>query len=145
MKKIVVNIMATMGLSLALLAMIGSFSGAEFLCINSIYQVLAANIVIHLGLSVTNKVECKYWMLESFLDIPYTIGILMVFGFVFDWYLYTPFWMLAIMAVIVYLLGCATSIFRIRKDVKIVNELLRNRNHQYIIRGDKNESTIISG
>lgn len=130
MKRIVVNIMSTTGISLVILALIGAFSGAGFLCIDSVFQVFAANVVIHLGLILTNKFESKYLVLESFLDISYTIVILLTFGLAFGWYPYTPVWVLAIMAVIVYLIGCASNIFRMREDVKIVNELLQNRNRQ---------------
>ncbi|MFA9464865.1 MAG: hypothetical protein ACERKN_11320 [Velocimicrobium sp.] len=132
MKRIIVNIMSTMGISLVILSMIGIFSGAQFLCIDSVFQLLGANIVIHLGLILTNKFESKYLVLESFLDISYIIGILLAFGFVFDWYSYTPTWVLVIMALVVYLIGCAIRIFRVREDVKIVNELLWNRNRQIL-------------
>ncbi|MDD3415573.1 MAG: hypothetical protein PHY47_16450 [Lachnospiraceae bacterium] len=130
MKKIVVNIMSTTGLSLVILALIGIFSGAKFLCLDSVFQLFGANVAIHLGLILTNKFESKYLILESFLDISYTIGIVLAFGFAFNWYLYIPVWILVIMAVVVYLIGCAISIFRLREDVKIVNELLQNRNRQ---------------
>ncbi len=132
MKRIVVNIMSTTGLTLIILALIGIFNGARFLCINGVIQAFVANIIIHLGLILTNKYESKYLIFESLLDISYTIGILLAFGFAFDWYPYTPAWMLIIMAVVVYLLGFATGIFRIRKDVKIVNDLLLNRNRQLL-------------
>lgn len=132
MKRIVVNMMSTTGVSLVILALMGTFSGAKFLCIDSVLQTFGANVVIHLGLILTKKFESKYLVLESFVDISYTIGILIAFGFVFDWYPYTPVWVLAIMAVVVYLIGFATNIFRMREDVKIVNELLQNRNRQIL-------------
>lgn len=130
MKRFVVSLMATTGISIVILALIGAFSGARFLYIDSVFQAFGANIIIHLGLLVTNKFDSKYLVLESLLDISYTIGILLVFGYAFNWYPYTPAWMLVLMAVSVYLIGCAISIFRLREDVRIVNELLQNRNHQ---------------
>jgi hypothetical protein len=130
MKRIVVNTMTTTGMVLVILALIGTFSGARFLCIDSMLQVFGANIVVHLGLILTNKFESKYFILEALLDVSYTIGVLFIFGFAFNWYPYTPAWMLAVIAVSVYLIGCMISIFRMREDVKIVNELLQNRNHR---------------
>ena len=132
MKRIVVNILTTTGLSLVILALIGAFSGAKFLCIDSVFQTFGANVVIHLGLILTNKFESKYLVLESFVDISYTIGILLAFGFAFDWFPYTPVWVLAIMAVVVYLIGYTINILRVREDVKIVNVLLQNRNRQIL-------------
>lgn len=128
MKKAVVNIMATTGMTLIILALVVALYGASFLCITSVFQSLAANIVIHAGLTLTHKFESKYVILELLLDISYTIGILLVFGLIFGWYASTPAGVLAIMAVVIYLLNCSVGIFRVREDVKIINELLQNRN-----------------
>lgn len=130
MKKIFVNIMSTTGITLTMLALIGTLYGAKFLCIENVFQSFAANIVIHLGQFLTNKFESKYFILEALLDVSFSTVVILAFGFVFDWFSYTPVWVLAIMVVVVYLIGCSASIFRMREDVKIINELLQNRNRQ---------------
>jgi hypothetical protein len=130
MKRIIVNIMSTTGLSLLILALIGSFFRAKLLCIESMFQLFGANIIIHLGLILTRKFESHYLLLESMIDISYTIGIMFVFGFAFDWYQYVSVGILVTMAVVIYVIGCAISIFRSQEDVRIVNELLKKRNHQ---------------
>ncbi len=130
MKKAVVNIMATTGLTLIILALVAVLYGASFLCIASVFQSLAANIVIHAGLTLTHKFESKYMFLELLLDISYTIGILLVFGLIFGWYVNIPAGVLVSMAVVIYLLDCSVGIFRVREDVKIINELLQNRKCQ---------------
>ena len=84
MKKKVVNIMATMGITLVVLALIGSIYGAKILCISSVFQVLGANIVIHFGFVLTSKFESKYLLLEAVLDISYSIVVLIIFGAIFN-------------------------------------------------------------
>ena len=127
MKKMIINIMATTGITLVVLALIGTLYGAKFLCISGVFQSLGANIVMHLGFILTGKFESKYPILEAILDISYTIVVLIIFGAVFNWYRSTPIWVLIIMAVIIYSFGCLISIFRMREDVKDINELLQKR------------------
>lgn len=127
MKKMIINVMATTGITLIVLALIGTLYGAKLLFISGVFQSLGANIVMHLGLIITDKFESKYPILETILDISYTIIILIIFGAVFNWYRSTPIWVLIIMAVIIYSFGCFMSIFRMREDVKNINELLQKR------------------
>lgn len=128
MKKMIINVMATTGITLIILALIGTLYGAKFLFISGVFKSLGANIVMHLGLIITGKFESKYPILEAILDISYTIVVLIIFGAVFNWYRSTPIWILIIMAVIIYSFGCLMSIFRMREDVKAINELLQKRN-----------------
>ncbi len=128
MKKAAVNIMATTGMTMIILALIATLYGAKFLCITSVFQSLAANIVIHAGLFLTHKFESNYIFVEMLLDISYCIGMLLVFGLIFDWYVNVPVGVLASMAVIIYLLDCSVGIFRAREEVKVINKLLQNRN-----------------
>lgn len=128
MKKMIINVMATTGITLIVLALIGTLYGAKFLFISGVFQSLGANIVMHLGLIITGKFESKYPILEAILDISYSIVVLIIFGAVFNWYRSTPIWILIIMAVIIYSFGCLMSIFRMREDVKAINELLQKRN-----------------
>lgn len=130
MKKIIINIMATTGITLVVLALIGTLYGAKYLFISSVFQSLGANVVINLGLILTDKFESKNPILEALLDISYTIVVLIIFGAVFNWYSSTPIWILIIMAVFIYLSGCLISIFRMREDVKTINELLNKRRKQ---------------
>lgn len=127
MKKMIINVMTTTGITLIVLSLIGTLYGAKMLFISGVFQSLGANIVMHLGFIITGKFESKYHILESVLDISYTIVVLIIFGAVFNWYTSTPIWVLIIMAVIIYLFGCLMSIFRIKEDVKAINELLQKR------------------
>ena len=127
MKKIMTNVLATTGITLIVLAIIGALYGAKFILINGVFQSFATNIVIHLGFMVTEKVESKYPILETMLDIGYTLTVLIVFGAIFSWYNSTPIWILLIMGVLIYIIGSLISIIRMREDVKAINDLLQRR------------------
>ncbi len=128
MRRTILNITSTTGVTLIILAIIGTLSGAKFLLINSVFQSLVANIVIHLGYILTRKLESEYVILEAALDIGYTVIVLIILGFIFHWFTSTPIWMLVIMSIVIYIVGLLLSIFRIREEIDTINRLLKRRN-----------------
>ena len=140
MKKIIVNIMATTCLAVLIIMTIGFFySGSIIDLINGniylpsivFFQVLLANIIIHVGLYFTRKFENKYTILEYLLDISLIIIVLLVFGLIFMWYPDSP-WILVIIAVVIYILGLFTGIVRTRKEIDDINKLLQKRKEKSI-------------
>ena len=145
MKKIIINIMSTTGLSLIILAIIGTIYGADFLLINSVFQSLGANIIIHLGFLLTRKFESEYVALETLLDILYTTLVLIIFGEIFDWFNTTPKWILAIMAVVIHLIVLPLNMVRMREEANSINKLLKKRNRKINHGGSENENYYDSG
>lgn len=129
MKKMAVNILCSTALTLLVLAAFGTMFGATVLFISGVFQSLIANIVIHIGLLLTHKFESKYAVLEYTLDIVYTIAVVLIFGFVFNWYSSTPAWILVTMSVLIYLAGMLLSIIQMRQDISEINKLLKKRNN----------------
>lgn len=130
MKKMLVRILCSTGITLIVLAFVGMMSGARFLCISSVFESFAANIVIHVGFLFTRRFESNYTIIEYMIDLSYIIGVLLVFGAGFDWFDSTPIWMLMIIAAIVYALGLFLSITRMRQDIKEINVLLSKKNKE---------------
>ncbi len=130
MKDEIKNCMATTGLALVILAVVATLNGARFLFISSVYQTLAANIVIHLGLSLLKRFECKYFIVEIVAELGYVLAVLAISGYVFGWYSSTPIWLLAIIGTVVYLLGSLINIFRVNSDVEFINHQLKLRKEQ---------------
>lgn len=130
MKKAFINIMATTGVTLIVLAVLGTLFGAKAILISSVFQSLGANIVIHLGFLLTHRFESKYILLEAALDVGYTVVVVVVFGAIFDWFGSTPIWVLVLMAVIIYTISYLHNIFRAREEIREINLLLQKRNHQ---------------
>lgn len=134
MKRMVVNILCSTGITLLVLAVLGTILGAKFLFISSVFQSFIANIIIHTGLLFTHKFESSYAILEFMLDIGYTIVTVIALGALFKWYHSTPIWILIIMAVTIYLIGILLSIFQMRRDIEEINELLQKRNYKSFLR-----------
>lgn len=131
MKHNIKNCLATTGMSLVLLAMVAVLYHARFLCIESVFQVLCANILIHAGLALLKQFESKYFIVEILAEIGYILGVLLIAGLLFGWYSSTPAWVLVLMGISVYFLGGLIGVFRIKEDVEYINHQLKlHKMHQ---------------
>jgi len=126
-KKIITNIMFVTGASLVILAAFAALLNVEIHYVPVVFEIFAANILINIGLYLRWKYEIRNIILEYFVDISYTIVILVVFGLIFDWYSTIPVWLLVAMAVIIYIFAMIISVTRINKDAKELNKLLQKR------------------
>ena len=127
MKKSILSIMATTGVTLVILSTIAILYGGRFLFIKTIFEILLANIIIHYGLKLTGKFESKYVILESIVNISFILIVLISFGYIFDWYISTPLEILVIMAVVVYIIGCIIGSIYVKEDIKTINALIKIR------------------
>jgi hypothetical protein len=126
-KKIIGYIMFTTGASLVILAVFSALFDVEIPYVPAVLQIFAANIVINAGLFMLWKFEIRYIILQYLIDVSYIIVVLVVFGAIFDWYSVVPVWLLAAMAVVIYILGTIITITKFRKDTDEINELLQKR------------------
>jgi len=124
MNKLIVNCLATTGLTLITLAVIASLYQAKFLCVSSVYQCFIVNIIMHVGLILVRKFESNYFVIEFIIEIGYVLGLLIVSGFFFKWYSSTPLWVLILMGIVVYFLGCLLNIMKINDDMAFINKKL---------------------
>lgn len=54
---------------------------AEFHSISTVFEILGANVFIHLGLFMANKAEYKYWLAELITGNLIVISGLVILGF----------------------------------------------------------------
>jgi hypothetical protein len=120
--------MATTGLTLIILALIASLYQAKFLFVSSVYQSFIVNILIHFGLILVQKFESKYFIIEFIFEIGFILGLLVAFGFLFKWYSSTPLWVVILMGIVIYLLGCLVNIIKIKDDISYINKQLELTN-----------------
>jgi len=130
MKGVIVNIVATTGLALVILSMfvrllMWPYHDLYFSTV--VMQIFGANIVIHLGLRLTRKLESKYLALEVLLDMAYICAVVMVFGWVFDWFGAAPILILVVTAVVVHLVALFLNMARVREEANVINKLLKKR------------------
>jgi len=127
MKNLVINIIFCTGIALVILALFFLFFGEEQMLVFTIFQIFGVNIIINVGVLLLHKIEIRYLILEYLIDISFIITVLVLFGYIFDWYSVTPVWVLVIMAVVIYIFVIIASIVAVRKKTNEINELLRKR------------------
>ena len=124
-KKIIKYILASTGAVLFLLAIYKIFNNNNPIYSVNILQIVGANIVITIGLALTEKIESRYAILEVLLDITFMTVVIVVFGVLFKWYNYVPIWFTVIMVIVIYISFYLLDIIRVRKDIEEINELLK--------------------
>lgn len=127
MKKFVINVLATTGLSLVLLSVIALFYQAEYLCLQTVFQVFGANAVLHFGFLLLRKLEMKRLLIEIFSAIAMSIILLIVCGLLFDWFSSTPAWVLIPMGFVIYIVSAVLDLISMRQDAREINMLIRKR------------------
>ena len=127
MKNTITRTLFTTCLAIILLAVYFLIIGEKQIPIVGIFQIFTANIIINIGLYFRSKIEISKFLLEFFIDVSYIIIVLLIFGYIFDWYSYVPVWYLAMMASVIYIIAVITTVVKIKNDTKEINDLLQKR------------------
>lgn len=132
MKKGFINIFATTGISLILLSVIATFYSAEFLCIETVFQVFLVNVITHLILLLIYKIEMKHLIIAVAMDIIPVVTIPLLFGAIFNWYTSTPIFVLILMSIAVYVLSVILNILHMKREANEINKLIQmiNKNRK---------------
>lgn len=127
MRKFFVNAFATTGISLILLSIIALLFQAKCIYLETVFQVLGANLVVHLGLNVLHNLELKYSVIENFFHFVLIIFVLIIFGLIFNWFIYTPIRILVIMGFVIYIISCILNLFSMKWEAQEINALIKKR------------------
>lgn len=130
MRKFIVNIFATTGISIVLLSIIALFFQAKYIYLPTVFQVLGTNIVIHFCLIFLSNLEIKYAIIEIFLHVALIIIMLVVFGLAFHWFTSTPIWVLVIMGFVIYIISAILNLFYMKQKAQEINALIKKRNNK---------------
>jgi hypothetical protein len=124
LKVIILYVLASTGAVLFLLAVFVMFGENKPIYARTVFQITGVNIVITLGLFITNKIEFSYAILEFLLDIGFMTAVIVLARTIFKWYTIIPVWVSFIIVLAVYILFYLLDIIRVRRDIKEINKLL---------------------
>lgn len=127
MKEGIKNYLVITALTLIILVIVASIFGGKFICVQTIYQILGVNGIIHIGLGMLQKFESKYLIVETFVRVSYTLIVLIGFGFLFKWYVSTPLWVVVLMGVVIYMISSIFDMLKVNHDVMCINEQIKIR------------------
>lgn len=129
MKKIILNIMATTGISLVALALIATLYDGTLICIDTVFQMLGLNIVIYIGLYFMDYMEYRYALLETGLKLIYIILLVLISGFVWDWYNNLSSAVLILMTIGIFAVCVCLDTISLLSEVKTINGLIEGEEH----------------
>ena len=125
MKKILLNILATTGITLVVLAVVGLCYNATVLFISSVFQALFLNVVIYIGIYILDYFEYRYPIVETGLKLLYVLAAVLTCGKIFRWYGNMSVGTLITMTVIIFALCVGLDTVSLRSEVKDINGLLK--------------------
>ena len=125
LKRIILYVFASTGAVLFLLAAFVMFKDNKSINVNTIMEIIGANIVITIGLFLTNKIELHFVILEYLLDIIFMTVVIVVSGKLFNWYSHVSVWVPPVIVVVTYIIFNLLDVVRVNKDIKDINKLLK--------------------
>jgi hypothetical protein len=130
MRNFVRDVFSTTGITIIILVTIGAFLGGSRLFFSTVYQSLAANIIIHIGIILINKIEIRNPVVEFTVKIGYLFLIIIPAGIFCKWYSTMPLWGVIVTGLLVYVISCFINIIRVNNDIKFINKQLENRKEE---------------
>lgn len=127
MKKNMVNILATTGISFLLLSVVALSFHASCIYLETVFQTFGVNVIAHLGIMFIKKIELKNIFTETVLEITFIVCILLVSGWLFHWFTSLSFLLLVCMGVIIYIISLFLNLLQMKQEAKEINLLIKNR------------------
>lgn len=124
MKKIILNILATTGISLVALALVATGYDATLICIDTVFQVLGLNVIIYIGLYFMDYIEYRYPILETGLKLTYVIILVLLGGWIWGWYSNLPGIVLILMTIGIFVVCVCLDTVSLLSEVKSINILI---------------------
>lgn len=124
MKKILLNIMATTGISLVVLSLVAILYDGSLICIDTIFQVLGLNVVIYIGLYFMGFIEYRLAILETGLKLTYIIALVLISGLILGWYNNLPIVVLVLMTIGIFIVSVCLDAISLITEVKLINVLI---------------------
>lgn len=124
MKRMILNIMATTGITLVVLSVVALCYDATVICINTVFQSLLLNVLIYVGIYILNRFEYRYPILETGLKLIYVLALVLGCGWIFGWYVNLSVAVLTIMTIGIFIVCTCLDTFSLMDEVKTINTLL---------------------
>ena len=124
MKKTMIHIMATTGITLVVLALVATCYSATVIFIRTIFQALVLNIAIYIGIYFLNRFEYHYPILETTLKLITVLALVLTSGWIFEWYVNMSVFVLVLMTIVIFGICIFLDTMSLRDEVKAINVLL---------------------
>lgn len=126
-----INTLSTTALTVLIMCLVAAIQGFTLWGVTVPFEMLLVNLLMHIGFYFVHKIDFKYFILSFALDLIYVTGLIIGFGFLFDWFHANTIWIICLVGAVVYIFGILIDVWRINREVGFINEKLKS------LRGDK--------
>ncbi len=124
MKKMILNIMATTGLTLMVLALVATCYGGTVIFISAIFEAFVLNTAVYAGIYILNRFEYRYPILETGLKLIYVLALVLASGYLWGWYDNLSALVLVIMTIVIFGVCVYLDTINLKDEVKAINVLI---------------------
>ena len=128
MRRTVLNIMATTGITMVVLSMVALCYDASFICISTVFQSLGLNTIIFAGIFLLNQIDFQIAIAETFIKVLYVIALVIISGVIFGWYENVSIFVLVGMSMGILAICVFLDALNIKGEVKEMNVLIEQLN-----------------
>jgi hypothetical protein len=128
MRRTVLNIMATTGITMVVLSMVALCYDASFICISTVFQSLGLNTIIFAGIFLLNQIDFQIAIAETFIKVLYVIALVIISGVIFGWYENVSIFVLVGMSMGILAICVFLDALNIKGEVKEINVLIEQLN-----------------
>jgi len=125
LKRMILYVFASTGAVLFFLAFFYMFRENKFISAAAVLEIILADLVITIGLYMTNKIEFRFAIFEYALDIVFMTVVIVISGILFNWYSHIPVWVSIVIVIVIYVIFNLLDIVRVSNDIKEMNKLLQ--------------------
>lgn len=124
-KRVIVNVLATTALSIFLMCLVAIIKGFTLMGIFVPFEILLVNLLAHIGFILFDKINMKHKMLNYIGMLLYLLGIIVGFGYLFEWFVVNEIWVVCIVGVAVFIIALVIDIVKLNRDASEINSKLQ--------------------
>lgn len=127
MKEFIKKLLTNFGMVLIMAFLVPAWVNHNWQPFIAVMQIFLVVLVIHLGQLLTNRFSSQYRFLELGLEFIMVLTVVLVFGWLFNWYTLEVIWIMPAMVVPVYIGAYILDITRTRREVEAINVQIQRR------------------
>lgn len=124
-RKLIVNTLATTALSIFLMCIAAAIQKFTLMGILVPFEILLVNFLAHIGFAIFDKIDMRFRVFNYLAMLIFALGIIIGFGFLFDWFAVNAIWIVCLVGVVVFGLACGIDIIKINRDAATINSQLQ--------------------
>ena len=132
MKKFFKNWMVLFGLVTISAHIVPSLFNGYWEIAISIIKLLAVTLVVCLLQLLTNKITVRTPLIKYLIDLGMVLGIVLFFGWIWEWYSAKNVWLVFVMVIPVFAAGYFLDLIYVRQDVNFINQQIKRRREKIL-------------